>query len=86
MASSGILTMLYMVVILYYTAIDESWGIGVVKCKYCCRLPKPYYSGSFLLLISNSLFCSLNQSPCKIILSEIQMLNDQELPEIVKSC
>jgi hypothetical protein len=34
MASRGILDMMYVADILYYTIIDGSWEIGIGNCKY----------------------------------------------------
>ena len=34
MAFSGIVAVLYMIDILYYTVIDDSWGIGETSSKY----------------------------------------------------
>ena len=35
MALNRIMAMLYVIDILYYAIIDDSWGIGVVNCIYC---------------------------------------------------
>ena len=45
MAFSGIVVMLYMIDILDYTVIDDSWGIGIRSCEYCdsnCLCPGCY--------------------------------------------
>ena len=49
MAFSGIVAVLYVIDILQYTIVDDSWGIGLVDCRYYVK----YY-----LLNCNSYRCN----------------------------
>jgi hypothetical protein len=38
MALNEVFEILYILDILYYTVISDSWGIGIVICRYCGKL------------------------------------------------